>query len=393
MNYLKQPFLLFPFILVFYEISNYLSNDMYLPALPMISEDFNISAHLAQMTLTVWFLGAASLQLILGPASDRWGRRPVLLSGGIIFIIATVICAVASTIQVFLIARFFQGCAICAIGTAGYSSIHECFDQKQAIKILAIMGSVTVLAPAFGPLAGSLILQWFTWRFIFGFLAAWAFLAVLLLWLKMPESLAKDKRHLIDWGLILKNYYYIISNPIFMFNTLIFCFSFLGMIAWIAAGPFLVIDRFHQPTYVFGIFQAMVFGGLIIGAQSVKYLIDFLGAKKLIDIGLTISLVGSIVACIIGFIFPQFLLGLIISLMLFTFGSSLAFSPSHRIAIESCSEPMGVRMAVFSSLMSFFGFMGGLLVSMTYNGSLAWMGCLMLIAIILAWICKIKVAR
>ena len=385
---LEKGLLIFPYLLVFYEITNYLANDMYLPALPSIAKDLNISANYAQMTLTAWFLGAASMQLIFGPISDRIGRRPVLLGGGLLFIIATLVCSFTSNINVLLVARFLQGCAVCTIGTAGYSSIHECFDQRKAIHILAIMGSITVLAPAFGPLAGSLVLQWFSWRWIFGILAIWAMTGWFFLWLWMPESNPIDQQHPLDWRLIYQNYVSILLNSRFVFNTLIFCFTFLGMIAWIAAGPFLVIDKFKSSTLIFGVFQAMIFGSLIIGSQTVKYLLDKIGVNKIINLGLTLSLIGSVIALVSATLFPQFIWGLVISLMIFTFGSSLAFSPSHRIAIEACAEPMGARMAIFSSLMSLFGFIGGLLVSITYSGTLLWIASLLCIVSLAAWLCR-----
>jgi Bcr/CflA subfamily drug resistance transporter len=374
-----NPLALFPFILVFYEVTNYLANDMYLPALPNIANDFKISAHYAQMTLTAWFLGTATLQLILGPISDRVGRRPVLLYGGIVFIVSTFMCAIASNINLLLLARFFQGFSVCAIGTAGYSSIHESFEQRKAIHILAIMGSITVLAPAFGPLVGAVILNWVSWRWIFGILVIWALIALFALYLWMPESNPKEKRFALNWHLIFKNYLSILRNPRFMLNTFIFCFNFLGIIVWIAAGPFLVIEKFKYSTFIFGIYQALVFGSLILSAQIVKYLIHKVNIDHLINIGIGISLTGSLIAFLLSIIYPHFLLGLILSLMVFTFGSSFSFSPSQRIAIDACPEPMGAKMAISSSLMSIFGVIGGLLVSATYTGTLLWVSTWLLI--------------
>ncbi len=385
---------LFPFLLVFYEITNYLANDMYLPALPSLATDLGITPHLAQQTLTTWFLGSASLQLFLGPLSDRLGRRPILLGGGAVFILSTIVCAMTTNINILLTARFFQGCAVCSIGTAGYSSIHEIYDRMRAIKILALMGCITVLAPAFGPLAGGLVLQVLSWRWIFGMLAIWALIGMTLLWILMPESNPLEKRHTFDWKLLVRNYFGILNNPAFMLNTLISCSTFLGMIAWIAAGPFLVISQFKFNMLMFGVFQAMVFGNLIIGAQVVKYIIDRIGPERLINIGLMIVLFSGILALILTMLFPQFLFGLVISMIIFTFGSSLAFAPSHRIAIEACKEPMGARMAIFSTLMSAAGVVGGLLVSMTYSGTLLWFGSLLLIvgvlSCLLRWIIYLK---
>jgi DHA1 family multidrug/chloramphenicol efflux transport protein-like MFS transporter len=162
------------------------------------------------------------------------------------------------------------------------------------------------------------------------------------------------------------------------------CFTFIGMISWITGGPFLIITTFKLSALVFGILQAMVFGSLIVAGLVVRIFVESMGPKRLIYLGLAIALFGSILALISTALLPHFLIGLIISLMIFTFGSSLAFTPSHRIAVEACAEPMGARMSVFGTLMTFSGFAGSLLVSLTYTGNLLWFGILLPIITILA---------
>lgn len=374
----------FPLFLVLYEITNYLANDMYLPALPQIAADLHTTTQLAQQTLTVWFFGTASLQLWIGPLSDRYGRKPIFFIGGLIFMASTLFCILATDVHSLLIARFFQGCAVCFILTAGYSSIHELYSHTRAIQILAIMGSITVIAPAFGPLLGSLILHWFHWQGIFILLLIWAGIALLALWFFMPESNPKEKRHPLDWQTLYGHYVAILRNPTFMYNTLIFCCTFISMIAWIAVGPFLVITKFHFSPFIFGCFQVMIFGSLILGTQFVKRYVERVGAKKLIQWGLRMALFSGTLAFSLTWLFPKFLPGLIMSLMLFTFAASLINNPTHRIAIEACTEPMGIRMAVFSSIMSLSGFVGGLLVGLTDNGTLLWLGVFLLVSGLIA---------
>lgn len=387
----KQSLLLFPFLLAIYEVSNYLANDMYLPALPQIMQDLNASVHATQQTLTAFFFGAASLQLFLGPLSDRWGRRPILFAGGFIFLLSTLFCLSATNIYTLIIARFFQGSAICSIVTAGYSAIHELYEHIKAIQVLAIMASIIVLAPAFGPFLGSVVLHWLSWRWIFGILLIWAFITLVMLWIWMPETHPKEKQHALDWKRIFENYKVVFTNGIFMRNTLIFCVSFLGMIAWIAGGPFLIITQFHFSTWTFAVFQILIFGSLIMGAQFVKYKIKTVSAEKLIRWGLMMVFLSGFLAFCLTLLFPYFVFGLILSLMLFTFGAEVVFAPSHRIAIEACQVPMGTRMAVFSTLMNGFGFLGGLLVSLTYTASLLWFGVLLFVISGIVFLIKAKI--
>src|SRR3990167_5344961 len=171
--------ILFPVLLALYEICTYLSNDAYLPALPHIAHDLFTTNHLVQLTLTTWFMGSASMQLFLGPISDKIGRRPVLLFGGLVFITVTIGCAVSQNIYWLLILRFIQGATITSMIVAGYATIHELFDRDKAIHTLSMMASITVLAPSFGPLFGALILQFGSWRVIFAILAGWACIVLL----------------------------------------------------------------------------------------------------------------------------------------------------------------------------------------------------------------------
>lgn len=374
----------FPILLALYEIVTYLSNDMYLPALPQMAQDLMTTNELAQLSLTTWFLGAASMQLILGPLSDRYGRKPVLLLGGILFVIATIICAIAPNISTMLIARFFQGCAVCSVTVAGYAAIHELYDQTAAMKALALMASITVLAPSFGPLAGSLFLQFAGWREMFWFLALWAIAILLVLYKWMPESHPPANRHPLAIKTIAGNYGAILTTRNFMLNALAFCATFSGMIAWIAMGPFLVIEKFHYSPIVFGIFQVMVFGSFIIGARFVNIGLQRIGVTKLIVISITIAICGTILSVVTATIWPTILIAFVITLMIFTFGNALAFGPLQRLAIEASEAPMGARMAIFSTLMSGAGVVGSFLAGMIYTGTSQPLAYLVLITAIVA---------
>lgn len=346
--------LIFPWCLVAYETALYLSNDAYLPALPQVATDLATTHYLAQLTLAVFCLGMFVMQLSLAPFADRYGRRPILLMGGVVFLVATLICAFSHTITTLLLGRFFQGSAISSMMIAGYATIHELFDQEEAIHTLARMSSITIVAPAFGPFLGSLVLCFASWRWTFGILWIWGALAVLMLYLKMPEThVSTPDNQSVNLRRLGGQYFRILTKVNFLKYCLPNNFLFAGMIAWIAVGPFLVITTFHYSPVYFGVFQVIVFGGFIIGTSLVKKLMKFMQMHILIYVGLGFTGVGGVLGMMIGIFAPQNLMAMIAALFFLTFGSGLCLPILGRFAVEAVpEEPMGVRMSVSSSLSS-----------------------------------------
>jgi Bcr/CflA subfamily drug resistance transporter len=380
---------IFPFLLVFFEMVTYLSSDMYLPALPTVMRSWSLTHAQAQLTLTSWFLGSISVQLILGPIADRYGRKIVLCLGGIVFTITSLICTITNDFHVFLIARFIQGMGICFMAVPGYATIHELFSHTKAIKILALMSSIAVLAPALGPLAGSAILTFASWQWIFGFITFCSGLSVILLIIYMPESLPVTNRHPLQLSKIFLTYLRIFGNFRFMLIITILGLLFCGFITWIAAGPFLVIDQFHSTPIMFGIFQGLIFLSNIMANQVIKRNIDRFGANKFIQLGLTICFGISTISLGLSILFPNFLLGMILTYIIYSFGSGLTFSPLNRLTIETSDEPMGSRMAVFSMLLSSFATLGSVLVSLFYNNTLLSLSKIIFIVMLSAFILNI----
>jgi DHA1 family multidrug/chloramphenicol efflux transport protein-like MFS transporter len=317
----------------------------------------------------------------------------VLCIGGIIFIISTLVCALTTQIQTLLLARFIQGTGICFMAVPGYASIHESYEQKEAIKILALMGSISVLAPAFGPLLGSLILMLFHWRWIFGFLTIWSSIAIFLLIIWMPETLPSDKRNPLHLSVILKMYGRILCNTQFISTVLILGLVFCGFITWIAAGPFLVINDFKESPIMFSIYQTLIFISYIAANYIVRKLIDKIAIKKLIQFGLMICLIISAVTVGLVIQFPHILLIMIGMYIIYAFGSGFAFAPLNRLTIESTKEPMGSRMAIFSTIMSGFATLASILVTLFYTGTLLSLALIILSLMIILFILKHMINR
>lgn len=362
---LKDP-ALFPLFLVLYELSTYLSNDAYLPALPTISQHLAISHDTAQLSLSVFFLGNALMQLIMGPIADRLGRRPVMLIGGGVFVSATFVLAMATSAPVLLIGRFFEGCAIAPMVVTGYATIHALLDQKKAIKTIAWMNSISVLAPAFGPLFGAVILLFFSWRMIFIILGVWSALCLYGIVLGMPETL-KEKLSFSPKR-IAKDYIQVVTNWQFLQPTLCIGLIFAIMLAWITDGPFLVLERFHQSPVVFGLMQIIIFGTLIIGTKCVPFLLEKLSLRQMINLSISIVTSACVLALVLTYVTPDKLYDVVIPLSLIAFSSGISFPVFNRLAVESKQGTLAIKMSLFSSFIAMSGFIGSLLITLFHQG-------------------------
>ena len=364
----KNHLFWFPLLLVFYELPTYLSNDAYLPALPIIVKDFLTTPHLVQLTLTAWFLGTAFMQLVLGPLADRYGRRLILLSGGIVFIISTIGCALAPNIWFLLTMRVIQGLTVTSMIVAGYATIHDLFDHDKAIHTLAWMYSISVLAPSAGPLLGAVVLYFAGWREIFWILALWAFIVIVGLWKQMPETAPKipGSIHPVK---IMREYKRMLFNFQYISPTLSFCLLFSTMIAWLSAGPFLVITAFHRSAFTFGLLQCFVFGGYIAGTRLIKLILKKYKTSHLLNLGLIVAFAGGGCALLLAWLRPQALIALVLSVMLIAISMGFCSPMLNRAAVEAApDESMGNRIALYSCLTSLFGMLSSALITGIYNG-------------------------
>jgi Bcr/CflA subfamily drug resistance transporter len=338
-------FRLFPFFLILYEFCTNMSNDMYLPALPLIAKDFATQLHVIQLTIVSWLAGNTSVQLLIGPLSDRYGRRAILLAGGGVFLLSTLGCALAPSVLILIIARFLQGIGVCTMMVAGYASIHDLYDDQKAIHILVWMGSAAVIAPAIGPVFGGLLLLITGWRAIFWILAILSALSIVALWFSMPESTKEP--HAMKVKTILARYRRIFFNPDFMISSASFGLLYGGVIGWITASPFILMGSLKLSPDLFGYLQIPVFCAYIVGARFVRYLLNIVGQETLILWGEAIALCAGSLLAIFAAIAPNSLYSFILPMACYTAGFGLASAPLNRTTMTATKEQKGSAMAMF----------------------------------------------
>lgn len=335
--------------------------------MPAIAHDLLLTQEQIQSTLTLWFLGASSLQVVIGPISDRIGRKIIISIGGILFIISSIVCAMTYSFFWMLLARFVQGSAICFVLVAGYAAIHEAFSTKEAIKWLALLGAITILAPAFGPLCGAVIVEFASWRYIFWVLAIMGLISFVLVSIIMPETNLNP--YPLDVKTVAKDYVRVLTNKNYMLPCLGYCFLVGIFFFWMFESPFIIIGEFKQSTMFYGLAQTFIFSLFFVGAKVTNIWLDRRPLHKLVHMSMAITLIGTIILLLTSIFWNNIYIA-IICMMVISFGSSMLFGPVNRVAIESSKEPMGRRIAVFSTLISLGGVISGWLITAVHSENL-----------------------
>ena len=268
-----------------------LSIDMYLPALPVISEQFGVPAGSAQMTLSTYILGFAVGQLLYGPMADSIGRKPVILGGTLVFAAAAVACALAQTIDQLIVMRFFHGLAAAAASVVINALMRDIYPKEEFSRMMSFVMLVTTIAPLLAPIVGGWVLVWLSWHYIFWILAVAAILASVMIFTLIKETLPVERRQPFRLRTTLGNFASLFRHKRVLSYMLASGFSFAGMFSFLSAGPFVYIEINHVSPQHFGYYFALnivfLFVMTIINSRFVRRV----GALNMFRTGLWIQFV------------------------------------------------------------------------------------------------------
>jgi DHA1 family bicyclomycin/chloramphenicol resistance-like MFS transporter len=243
-----------------------LSTDMYLPALPAMRRAFAASVESIQLTLSLYLIGFALAQLFCGPLADRFGRKPVIVSGMILFLLATVGCAFATSIEEILVLRVVQAVGACVGPVLGRTMVRDVYGPAKAVPVLSYLASIMAVAPAVAPILGGLLLARFDWPSVFIGLAVFALIIALFYSLLIPETLAAEHKQSIQILPVLRNFKVLLHDRIFLSYTLCGSLGFAGLFTYISGAPFVLIEYFKVPEAHFGYYFFLIVLGYIGGS-------------------------------------------------------------------------------------------------------------------------------
>jgi DHA1 family bicyclomycin/chloramphenicol resistance-like MFS transporter len=264
-----------------------LSVDFYLPAFPQIADELHTSASAVQLSLTATLLGIAVGQVLIGPLSDRLGRRPPLFAGLTAFVLASAACAAAPDIQTLDAIRFVQGLGGAAGLVIAFAVVRDQFSGTMAVRFFSALLTVTVAGPLFAPQIGAALLHLGSWRTLFIALAVGGTALIGVAAVKLPETLAPDNRH--RGGVIsqLSTIRAVLADRGFLVNSLVNALSTGALFAYIAGAPFALENVHGLSPQQFSLVFAVNALGLVCSSQVNGALVGRFGPSRLLAVGLT----------------------------------------------------------------------------------------------------------
>ncbi len=331
-----------------------LSIDTYLPALPSVAVEFGSPPAAVQLTLTAFLFGLAIGQLVLGPLSDRVGRRRPLIAGITVCVVASLGCALAPGIELLVAARFLQGAAGAAGVVIARAVVADRAHGTAAARVFAVMASVQGLAPVLAPLAGALLAPVVGWRGIFGVLsavtAAMAIGAVLL----VRESLPPPARRPESVPVLARSLLVVARDRAFLAPALAFSCAFGALFGYIAASPFVVQNLLGLSVGWFSLTFAANAAGLALSSALSAQLVARLGPTRLLTAGLVLLL-----SCTLALVIVTAALSLRtgpgrVLVLVLLLGASIAigqvFGNATSLALAAARHRAGAGSAVLGAL-------------------------------------------
>lgn len=262
-----------------------LSTDVYLPALPTLARVFSSDAARVQLTLSVFLAGFACGQLFYGPLSDRFGRRPVLLGGLILYFLSSVACIFASSIEMLIAARFVQALGACSGPVLGRAIVRDVWGANDSARIIAYMGGAMAIAPLVGPTLGGFLTVLFGWQANFAVLVLFSAIQCLAVARMLRESNMQRDPTATSPRRMVSNFGRLLADKSYVGYLLTFAFSYSALFAFISGSSFVLSERYGLTPQAYGLCFGFVVAGYITGSMLSGRLVSRFGSDRLLAWG------------------------------------------------------------------------------------------------------------
>ncbi|WP_415258435.1 multidrug effflux MFS transporter [Thauera phenylacetica] len=339
-----------------------LSTDFYLPALPAIARALHTDSAGVQLTLSVYLLGFGAGQLLVGPLSDRFGRRPVMLWGMLVFLLSTLACVFAESLAVLVGARLLQAFGACAGPVLGRAVVRDLYGPAESARMLSHVSTATALAPLLAPLFGGWLTAAWGWRATFVVLAVYAVLLMLAVAMLLRETNRHPDADAMRPGRMLANYRTLLADPAYRGALLIGCGAFAALFAFISGSPFVFIEHFGLSPQQMGLAFGLNVTGFMIGSTLSARHSRRLGPARLIRYGVWIGAACGVLLAALAYAGPQHLAAVMLPMWGVTAAIGLILPNATALGLAGYPRMAGAAASLMGFVQMGLGAGAGMLV-------------------------------
>jgi DHA1 family bicyclomycin/chloramphenicol resistance-like MFS transporter len=326
-----------------------LTTDMYLPSLPDIAHSLDATTAQVQLTISAYLFGFAIGQIIYGPVSDRHGRKPVLLAAIALYCAASLACVLSISIEMLIVARAFQALGGCGGVVLARAMVRDLYSGNRAGRELSVISAVMALAPVLAPIVGGLVQTGFGWRAVFVVLVAAALLCVIVVWLRLPETLSQRAAEPVSAGSIVRSYRIVAGSGAYLAYVALATTSYAGLFAWLSGASFVLQSLYGLSPVVFGFVFALGSCGYLTGSTIAARLVRRIGLDGLIGVGSVIMTVGGLGMLIDVLLGAKSAIALVLLMAVYLAGMGMVLPQS----LAGALTPFPERAGAASSLLGF----------------------------------------
>ena len=336
--------------------------DTYMPSFPAIARSFAATPLEVQQTLTAYLIPFSCMMLFHGALTDSFGRRPVILVGLVVFMGASIGCALAQSLSQLLLFRALQGMSAGTGMVAGRAMIRDVYPGHEAQRMMSMVTMIFGLAPAVAPILGGWLELWFGWRSIFVFLTLFAALMWVICHLRLAESLPPAHRQPFAVRPLLRNYLKLLRSVRFALLSSAIAFNFAGFFLYIASAPAVIYDLLGLRASQFGWLFVPGIAGVIIGAFLSGRVAGKLAPRRTVRYGYTIMCGAALFNLAYNAVWPPALPWTVLPVMVYTVGMALAMPSISLLVLDLFPQNRGLAASLQAAQHSFFiGLTAGLL--------------------------------
>lgn len=345
------------------------SIDMYLPAFPAIAENLHTSIAQVMLSLSSFFVGISVGQLIYGPLLERLGRKKPMYVGLSIYLLASIGCAMAASVNALIFFRLLQALGGCAGMVAARAIVRDLFDVKENARIFSTLMLVVAVSPIIAPTAGGYVTAVFGWRAVFFILIGIDLLILAGVFFLLPESKKPDPNFSLRAGAILKNFAGILKHPQFYTYALTGAVAYGGLCAYISGSPNVFMEQFRVSEKQYGWIFAVIALGIISASQVNNLALKRYSSEQIIKVSLLCqNLIGTTLA-VLSFLGWSNLYLTIFLIFLFLCCQGFIFPNASALSLASFGHTAGSASALMGAVQMSVGAGASAVVSLLQNGT------------------------